>query len=147
MPTVSHRTRLLDHRIPSLYAGRYRITVAQDIATLPTGDTLPERTQKFDVRGLRLSLGATEVHACYPVPGALGKYSQILPHITLDAAGLPWARLPKGMPEGTPWVALLLFRETAGGRRGHRLHRAPTARPPSRSGPTPRDQRRQPARR
>ncbi|WP_280316226.1 hypothetical protein [Nocardia abscessus] len=34
-----------------------------------------------------------------------------MPHITLDAAALPWARLPKGVAEGTPWVALLLFRE------------------------------------
>jgi hypothetical protein len=112
MPAASHRTRFLDHHIPSLYAARYRITVAQNIATLATGDTLPERTQTFDVHGLRFSLGATEVHACYPVPGAVGKYSQILPHITFDAAALPWARLLKGTPRGTPWIALLLFRET-----------------------------------
>jgi hypothetical protein len=56
-------------------------------------------------------LGANDIHVCYPVPGAVGKYSQVLPHITLDAAELPWARLLKGPPEGTPWVALLLFRE------------------------------------
>ncbi|WP_406276778.1 hypothetical protein OH799_06620 [Nocardia sp. NBC_00881] len=111
MPTVSHRTRFLDHYLPSLYAARYRLTVEQDIATLATGDALPERNQNFAVRGQRFSIGASEIHACYPVPGAVGKYSQILPHITLDTAGLPWARLPKEMPEGTPLVALLLFRE------------------------------------
>jgi hypothetical protein len=111
MPTVGHRTRLLDHRIPSLYADRYRITVEQDIATIATGGTLPERRQYFDVRGLRFSLSDSEIHACYPVPGAVGTYSQILPHITLDGAAMPWARLLRGTEEGTPWVALLLFRE------------------------------------
>jgi hypothetical protein len=56
-------------------------------------------------------LGDSEIHACYPVPGAVGTYSQILPHITLDGAAMPWARLLRGTEEGTPWVALLLFRE------------------------------------
>ncbi|MGF6885076.1 hypothetical protein ABIA39_003349 [Nocardia sp. GAS34] len=108
MPTVSTRTRFLDHRIPSLYAGRYRITIEQDIATIAT---LSERKQTFDVHGLRFSLGASEIHACYPVPGAVGKYNQILPHITFDLAALPWSRLLKGAADGTPWIALLVFRE------------------------------------
>ncbi|MEV0032675.1 hypothetical protein [Nocardia sp. NPDC050793] len=108
MPTTSHRTRFLDHRIPSLYAGQYLISVEQNIDTVAT---LTTRQQHFGVRGPRFSLGGSEIHGCYPVPGAVGKYSQILPHITLDAAGLPWARLLGSSGDGVPWVALLLFRE------------------------------------
>jgi hypothetical protein len=108
MPTTRHRTRFLDHRIPSLYAGIHRITVEQDIETVAV---LQTRTQRFDVFAPRFSVGDSEIHACYPVPGAVGTYSQILPHITLDSAGLPWARLPQGADEGVPWVVLLVFRE------------------------------------
>lgn len=108
MPITSHRTRFLDHRIPSLYAGQYRLSVEQNIDTVAD---LPTRQQNFGVRGPRFSLGGSEIHGCYPVPGAVGKYSQILPHITLDAAGLPWARLLGSYGDGVPWVALLLFRE------------------------------------
>lgn len=110
-PTVSTRTRFLDHRIPSLYAGRYLITIEQNIDSLSTGSALPTRRQYFDVREQRFSVADSEVHARYPVPGAVGTYSQILPHITLDAPALPWSRLLEGHAEGTPWVALLLFRE------------------------------------
>ncbi|MFF3002340.1 hypothetical protein ACFVTF_05965 [Kitasatospora sp. NPDC057940] len=111
MATVAHRTRFFDHRLPSLYAGRYAATVSESIEGLTTGDTLPERVQRFDVRQPRFSIAASEVQAAYPVPGAIGTFSQILPHITLDAPALPWARPLKGTTEGVPWVALLLFGE------------------------------------
>ncbi|MFI9325053.1 hypothetical protein ACIGXI_35475 [Kitasatospora aureofaciens] len=111
MATVGHRTRFFDHRLPSLYAGRYAATVSEDIQGLNTGSTLPDRVQRFDVRQPRFSIASSEVQAAYPVPGAIGTYSQILPHITLDAPALPWARRLKGTAEGVPWVALLLFGE------------------------------------
>lgn len=111
MATVGHRTRFFDHRIPSLYAGRYRISVEQSITGLDTGNSLPTRRQPFDVRLLRFGIAAGDVHACYPVPGAVGTYSQLLPHITLDTPALPWFRKLKDTPEGVPWIALLLFRE------------------------------------
>ncbi|MET9216996.1 MULTISPECIES: hypothetical protein [unclassified Nocardia] len=108
MPTTTHRTRFLDHRIPSLYAGRYTLTVEQQIETVAA---LPTRDQRFDVRTQRFTLGDSEVQACYPVPGGVGKYSQLLPHITLDTPGLPWAMLPAGEDDGSPWIFLLVFRE------------------------------------
>ncbi len=115
MPAPGHRMRLLDHRIPSLYAGAYQITVEQGIDSLATGATLPTRNQRFGVRGARFTLAASEIHACYPLPGSAGTYGQVLPHITLEAPAVPWARLLKRMgsedTEGIPWVALLLFRE------------------------------------
>jgi hypothetical protein len=111
MPDPGHRMRLLDHRIPSLYAGAYQITAEETIDSLTT---LPTRHQGFEVRGTRFALGASEIHACYPLPGAEGKYSQILPHVTLAAPALPWARLLEidgKDTEGIPWLAVLLLRE------------------------------------
>ena len=52
------------------------------------------------MRGPRFTLTASEIHACYPVPGSAGTYSQLLPHITLDAPALPWARLLSARPAG-----------------------------------------------
>ncbi|MFJ7275534.1 hypothetical protein [Kitasatospora sp. NPDC098663] len=111
MAVVGHRTRFLDHRIPSLYAGRYVATVSESIEGVDTGSSLSERVQRFAVRQPRFSVAASEVQAAYPVPGASGTYSQILPHITLDSPALPWARRLNGTAEGVPWVALLLFGE------------------------------------
>lgn len=111
MATVSHRTRFFDHRIPSLYAGRYRITVEQSITGIDTGTSLPTRQQPFDVRQLRFEIAPSDIQACYPVPGAVGTYSEVLPHITLDTPALPWFRRLKDTAEGVPWIALLLFRE------------------------------------
>jgi hypothetical protein len=101
--------RLFDHRIPSLYAGKHQIGVEQTLDA--TGASLPRHEQRFDVRELRFSIVATDVHACYPLPGASGTYSQILPHITLDTPALPWLRRLPGLDKGVPWMALLVFRE------------------------------------
>ncbi|MFJ7280709.1 hypothetical protein [Kitasatospora sp. NPDC098663] len=63
------------------------------------------------MRQQRFSIAPSEVQAVYPVPGAVGTYSQILPHITLGSPALPWARRLDGTEEGVPWVALLVFGE------------------------------------
>lgn len=101
--------RLFDHRIPALYAGRHEIRVDQSLDA--TGASLPTHRQLFDVRELRFEIAATDVQACYPLPGASGLYSQVLPHITLDTAALPWLRRLPGTDRATPWMALLVFRE------------------------------------
>lgn len=108
-PNVEHRMRLFDHRIPSLYAGKHTITVDQTLDA--TGATLPSHHQRFDVRELRFTIAPTDVQACYPLPGASGSYSQILPHITLDTPALPWLRRLRGQDKDVPWMALLVFRE------------------------------------
>ncbi|MFE4512800.1 hypothetical protein ACFRMQ_01205 [Kitasatospora sp. NPDC056783] len=108
-PDVEHRMRLFDHRIPSLYAGRHTISVDQTLDA--TGATLPSHQQRFDVRQLRFTIAPTDVQACYPLPGASGSYSQILPHITLDTPALPWLRRLRGQDKSVPWAALLVFRE------------------------------------
>ncbi|MFG2402526.1 hypothetical protein [Streptomyces lydicus] len=112
-PATQHRTRFFDHRIPSLYAGRYRIDNHQTLKDLDGADRVIDATpQPFDVVQPRFSFDATGINAQFPVPDAVGTYSQTLAHINLDAPGLPWARLlGEGQPGAVPWMALLLFRE------------------------------------
>ncbi|MFJ5590839.1 hypothetical protein ACIQCG_13895 [Streptomyces noursei] len=115
-PAAKHRTRFFDHRIPSLYAGRYEINNRQTLKGIDGADHDIDATpQPFDVIEPRFSIDPAGINARFPVPDATGTYSQILPHINLDAPGLPWNRpLVAGAPkdqEGVPWMALLLFRE------------------------------------
>ncbi|GAB2882825.1 hypothetical protein GCM10027074_59100 [Streptomyces deserti] len=110
-PPVQHRTRFFDQRVPALYSGKYTITTEQSISGLSTADGLPPRTQRFDVRGPRFQIAGDDVHACYPLPGSTGLYSQVLPHITLTTPGVPWLRPLDGQERAVPWLALLVFRE------------------------------------
>ncbi|MFF7250544.1 hypothetical protein ACFZBU_42520 [Embleya sp. NPDC008237] len=110
-PNPQHRMRLFDHRIPSLYAGKYDLTIEQGITGIDTADRLPTRRQPFDVRELRFSIAPTDVLACYPAPGSKGLYSQVLPHITMDTPAVPWFRPLDGHHKSVPWMALLVFRE------------------------------------
>lgn len=112
-PGAEHRTRFFDHRIPSLYAGRYRIDNRQTLKDLDGADRVIDATpQPFDVVQPRFSFDPTGINAQFPVPDAVGTYSLTLAHINLDAPGLPWNRpLGPGQPAAVPWMALLLFRE------------------------------------
>nr|BFD89219.1 hypothetical protein KitaXyl93_05790 [Kitasatospora sp. Xyl93] len=112
-PGAEHRTRFFDHRIPSLYAGQYRIDNRQTLKDVGGADRVIDATpQPFDVVQPRFSFDPTGINARFPVPDAVGTYSQTLAHINLDVPGLPWARLlGDGQPGAVPWMALLLFRE------------------------------------
>ncbi|MFJ5951249.1 hypothetical protein [Streptomyces noursei] len=110
-PPTAHRTRFFDHRIPALYVGRYTIHAKQSVNGLNIEDAFPDRAQRFDVRGPRFVIPATDVHASYPRPGSTGLYSQVLPHLTFESPGVPWLRQLKGQDPAVPWMALLVFRE------------------------------------
>ena len=112
-PTAQHRTRFFDHRIPSLHAGRYTIGNRQTLKDVDGADRVVDATpQPFDVVQPRFSIDATGINAQFPVPDAVGTYSQTLAHINLDAPGLPWNRLlGPDQPAAVPWMALLLFRQ------------------------------------
>ncbi|MDK1347733.1 hypothetical protein QNO09_31510 [Streptomyces sp. 378] len=111
-PTAQHRTRFFDHRIPSLYAGRYIIDNQQVLKDVDGDDRIINATpQPFDVVQPRFSINPIGINACFPVPDAVGTYHQTLPHINLDSPALPWSRQLGNHPGEVPWMALLLFRE------------------------------------
>lgn len=105
-----------DHLLPGITAGRYRITVDQQ---LPAEDLQGARfepvRQIMNVQAAQFRLDPSWVHAVYPAAHSQGSFHRLLPHITLDVATLPWQREPftagTRSPVRTPWLALLLFGE------------------------------------
>ncbi|MFF8784523.1 hypothetical protein [Streptomyces sp. NPDC015125] len=96
--------------IPQLEAGTYEIEVSQKLEGVATGDFFDRPTLRtVDVRAPRFTLAADAVHAAYPPPDAAGPFDQLLPHITLDRAPLPWERVLGPDDVGVPWLAVLLF--------------------------------------
>ncbi|RKN77493.1 hypothetical protein D7231_01870 [Streptomyces klenkii] len=105
-----------DHLLPGIEAGRYRITVDQQLPAehLP-GARLDPVAQIVGVRASQFRLDPSWVHAVYPAAHSQGPFHGLLPHITLNPASLPWEREPfTGSirnPARAPWTALLLFGE------------------------------------
>lgn len=105
-----------DHLLPGIEAGRYRITVEQQLPAedLP-GARLDPVEQIVDVRAAQFRLDPSWVHAVYPAAHSQGPFHGLLPHITLNPAALPWEREPftgdVQNPARAPWLALLLFGE------------------------------------
>ncbi|QIS14050.1 hypothetical protein [Nocardia arthritidis] len=99
-----------DSLIPQLEAGTYEISVRQQVDGIDTGgffDTPTART--LSVRAPQFTLAADAVHGAYPPPGAAGPFDQLLPHLTLARAPLPWERELGTGDKGVPWVAVLVF--------------------------------------
>lgn len=106
-----------DSLVPALEAGTYQITTGHHINDLDTGDyfTTP-LVRTLEVRATRFVLPEGAVHGVYPVDGATGTFDQLLAHITLDTAPLPWERTisgttPTAGASAVPWLAVLLFGE------------------------------------
>jgi hypothetical protein len=91
---------------PALTAGDYEISVAQKVSLegSPWGVK-----RSFQVAGERFSLPPTAVRAVFPPDGSLGDHTDVLPHVVLDRATLPWERLPGTGAESFPWLVLLVF--------------------------------------
>lgn len=108
--------RFDDRLLPGIEAGRYRISIDQRLpsAHLPE-DGLGRVHQIVDVRAPQFRLDPAWVHAVYPAPHSQGPFRDLLPHITLETAALPWqrSRFTDQVParDETPWLALLLFGE------------------------------------
>ncbi|MEU1375036.1 hypothetical protein ABZ442_15400 [Streptomyces triculaminicus] len=105
-----------DHLLPGIEAGRYRITVDQQFPAedLP-GARFEKVEQIVDVRAAQFRLDPSWVHAVYPAAHSQGPFHNLLAHITLNPAALPWEREPftgsVRNPARAPWPALLLFGE------------------------------------
>lgn len=113
---------LRDFRKPAVLPGVYTIVAGQRLIDADPGsptynqrvDTDPPletATQSYEFRPLQFSLDEGCVHACYPPDGSVGRYPQVLPHVTLNRDILPWERQLVGarVAGDAPWVALLVF--------------------------------------
>ncbi|AIK95627.1 hypothetical protein [Candidatus Odyssella acanthamoebae] len=126
MKTVIHESTLqllplgdiefFDNIIPPLLDDDYTITVNQNLSGKDSEGILLNQnfstTQAFSVQGARFNLNtSSDIQYLYPASGGQGQFGHKLPQIVLTKRSLPWERLLKGNPEGTPWIALLLFDE------------------------------------
>jgi hypothetical protein len=98
-----------DHYLPGLEAGTYQISVEHAVA-VQNADTYKVE-QTVIVRAPQFSLPPGLVQATYPAAGTQGQFSHVLPHVILSDRQLPWERSLRGLPKGTPWLALLIFDE------------------------------------
>ncbi len=106
-----------ESRVPALQSGEYTITVehlvansdptAQDPTDLAHIDHTFSATNHFAVGGPRFALNPSLVHSVFPPDGSRGEYDDVLAHVVLANATLPWQRTAGG--GDTPWLALLVF--------------------------------------
>lgn len=96
---------------PSLKEGRYRITVSQ---TSDIGCEIADAVLEVYVAMERFALDKNEVYSVYPPSMSAGFFGNCLPHVVLNRKTFPWERKLPGLPEHTPWVALLVFSEEEG---------------------------------
>ncbi|MEU2873962.1 hypothetical protein ABZ769_33000 [Streptomyces olivoreticuli] len=117
-PDPSLDVQFVDSLVPKLTAGRYTLTAHQSLTKdgnrVDTDNYLDTPvTQQVEVRAPRFTVQPEWIHGAYPTPGASGLYDDVLPHVTLDRATLPWERDETTAKDGTrlPWLALLVFGE------------------------------------
>lgn len=98
-----------DNYVPTLAAGDYRIAVGHTLAGVSTGAL--GAAQNLVVSAPQFAMDSTMVLNQYPPAGSTGQYAQVLPHIVLNDALLPWERAMTGSSDTQPWLALLVLRE------------------------------------
>ncbi|EIV92474.1 hypothetical protein [Frankia sp. QA3] len=107
---------LVDQYTPRATAGIYTVRSRHELwkdgQRVDTA-ALPESSQTFEIRPVRFTLSPNSVHAYYPPHDCAGRYANVLPHITLNRAVLPWERELAGdrAEAHAGWLALLLFKE------------------------------------
>jgi hypothetical protein len=118
------------HVIPPLESGDYTVTLTQTVSSddgkveeqsfqtikkfTVSGDR--STTKKLSASGDRFTINPTEFSSHFPPGNSQGEYSNVLPHIVLTRATLPWERSPgvganlDAVPADVPpWLALFLF--------------------------------------
>ncbi|MFF7636449.1 DNRLRE domain-containing protein [Kitasatospora sp. NPDC008050] len=103
-----------DHLDPKATAGVYTITVRHELTKngerVDADAELPTVSDSYEIRAAQFVLDPSSVHATFPPTGAVGRYTHVLPHLTLSRAILPWERQLRGLAAAKePWLALLVF--------------------------------------
>jgi hypothetical protein len=98
--------QFIDNLIPALGAGNYTIAASQTLTGVTTEAIGVD--QKFVVAAPQVNIDPTDVNTTYPPQNLTGQYGDVLPHIVLNMALLPWER-PFSSDASVPWMALLVF--------------------------------------
>ncbi|MDX2030227.1 MAG: hypothetical protein SF339_06140, partial [Blastocatellia bacterium] len=109
------KVEFIQYHKPTLKAGRYEISVTQEIHTNEASNPkIPSSSfpaaRSFVILGERFELKPEEIQTVFPPDGSLGDHSNVLPHVILQRSTLPWER-SSGVADA-PWLALLLFDQT-----------------------------------
>lgn len=120
MSAPSQTIQFVGSSVPPITAGRYTLTVKQEITELDAaGNTkvdgvsksYPILTKTVHIQGERFSIDPRDIDSVFPPEGGAGDYGNenVLPHITFSRKTLPWEQ-NCGVPDA-PWLALLVFHE------------------------------------
>ena len=98
-----------DNYVPALAAGNWHITVTHTLDGVATGAL--GATQELVVSAPQFAMDVTAILNQYPPAGSTGQYGEVLPHVVLNDALLPWERGMNGSANAQPWLALLVLQE------------------------------------
>ncbi|HAC66026.1 MAG TPA: hypothetical protein DCF68_21465 [Cyanothece sp. UBA12306] len=108
--TTNDKIQLIQSHQTPLNAGKYTITVKQNITVKENQDSF-EAKQEFVINGDPFELTPQEIHTVFPPANNLGDHAHNLPHIILNRSTLPWERLAQLYRENAPWLALLVIHD------------------------------------
>jgi hypothetical protein len=108
-PLAPGQVAFHDDDRPAFPPGPYQIKAAQQLSVATDKYFDQPTVQDFEVRGPQFAIDAGEVSARFPPAEAVGDFSDVLPHVVLTEPTLPWERIIRGTPAGTPWLALLVL--------------------------------------
>ena len=98
-----------DNYVPALAAGNWHISVRHTLDGIDTGDL--GATQEMVVSAPQFAMDTTSILNQYPPASSTGQYAEVLPHIVLNDALLPWERAMTGSTNTQPWLAVLVLAE------------------------------------
>lgn len=109
----------IQHNVPPLESGNYSVTLNQEVSSKDgkVDETFQNR-KKFYVRGERFTLKPDDISTYFPPKDGRGEYDNVLPHVVLTRADLPWQRSAGGdsfeaaaPADVPPWLGLFLLDE------------------------------------
>jgi hypothetical protein len=127
-PLLNELVTFIQHDVPGLPAGEFKLTVSQRLDTndeVRINDEPLINEYTFAVLGdrFRLKNPAEVLYTVFPEDNGRGKYSTVLPHVVFTKSTFPWSRYPTSTepempPAGTAteanvptWLSVLLFDE------------------------------------
>lgn len=109
--TAAPALTLQGPRRPEMKSGLYELTAIQTVTIGGQRQDRFLRSQFLEVAGAQHALPPGTVQSVYPPDGGNGRFDQVLPHVVLSDATLPWQRSadPAAGDAGPGWLAVLLL--------------------------------------